>query len=612
MKFKKFLFIFVIAFTIFIAGCSSKASPEKLWNNYIKAMNEKNIEKVAEIYYAKDSTKYVEFLEVNDEELYFDFNSLVSKKFTPMIVNDRYYSAEVLLSIDGSDNIIDLYFVKDVASPWRFISEVDVLSLNASDLGNKPNANYYNSIIKDDGTFQYKYIYSGLAGVEGPNDYAKIVHTNKKQRKVVIPGEIEGVPVAVIGDFAFFDFFRLFSLTFSTSKLEEITLPEGLKIIDHHAFYQTKKLKAIVLPSTLQEVKAYAFASSGLRTLTINVDDELAYEQLAYKNGQDALTIQGNRVGYAGDSVAYTVVGYAPNAVQWSTDNEEVAAFKPNSNTLEFHTAGTVTIKAKYDEELFSTAELEVLPAEEKRVDSTLPSQPLFATYKFSVNKYFYTTEEVTINMPLDTIWSTSDSKVAIAEGGKIKMVGAGTVTIKATASANPELFVSATIHVKDISEKLVVSVYSFDNFTFTGARDMFTGDYIKAVAAGFTESEIEWSSSNEAIATVGRHSGLITARGTGTVTIRARMVSNPNIVSQVSIQVKEPIKGVSFAENSLDRLNNLKEIYIYAINPNSIEFKGVLKLNSDVKIYVPAQNIETYKTVFSDYAKNFIAMAEE
>lgn len=141
----------------------------------------------------------------------------------------------------------------------------------------------------------------------------------------------------------------------------------------------------------------------------------------------------------------------------------------------------------------------------------------------------------------------------------------------------------------------------------------MFKGDYIKLNAEGFAEGEIEWTSDSTTVATVGRYSGVVTAVGTGTTVIRAKRIDNPNIISSVIIEVKTPVKGVTFLENSLDRLHKLKEIYIYSINPNSVTFNGTLKLPADVKIYVPAQNIESYKTKkeFSSYQKNIFPMPE-
>jgi hypothetical protein len=614
MKIKKVLIFVLFAFTILLAGCGADSTPEKLWNRFVKIMNSKDIEAVAEVYYEKGSSKYKNFIENNDPIEYFNFDTIKTKEFVTLIANDRYYQAEVTLTVDNSyENIFEVYFVKDPNTPWRFISEVSVNAFELENLGNKPDSGYYNSIIKDDGQFQYKYVYGGVPGVAGANDYIKIVHPNKNARKIVIPDEIEGAPVTFIGDKAFFDFFKIFStVTFSKSKLEEIVLPNQLKIIDKEAFYQAKKLKSIDLPATVEEVRNYAFASSGLEKIVINVDDEAAYASLAIKEGLDIMTINGEKVVYMGDNIpAYTTTGAAP--VNWSVSDPEVASIT-NIGKLTALKTGTVDIIATstVDSSYFSKATIEIRPKEEKMVASSIPAAP-FQNFKFDINRIFFTGEEFSTNMSLVPIWTTSDPKVAVVEGTKIKMVGAGTVTITATARDNATVKASATIEVKDISEKSVQTVYSYETFKFTNARDMFKGDYIKLNAEGFAEGEIEWTSDSTTVATVGRYSGVVTAVGTGTTVIRAKRIDNPNIISSVIIEVKTPVKGVTFLENSLDRLHKLKEIYIYSINPNSVTFNGTLKLPADVKIYVPAQNIESYKTKkeFSSYQKNIFPMPE-
>src|SRR5690606_28802711 len=102
------------------------------------------------------------------------------------------------------------------------------------------------------------------------------------------------------------------------------------------------------------------------------------------------------------------------------------------------------------------------------------------------------------------TNWSTSNAGVAKVEGNKVVFVGVGTVKITATAQDNASVKAEATVTVKAANEKSVQTVYSYETFNFTGARDMFVGDYIKLVAEGFNESEIEWTTSNAAVATVG------------------------------------------------------------------------------------------------------------
>lgn len=609
MKIRKLLIFVVFAIAIVLSGCGSGSTPEKLWDKYVKAMNTKDIEAVAEVYYPKGSSGYLRFIEENVPEDYFDFNKIATKTFKPLVENERYYKAEITVQVDDFENIFDVYFIRDVNSPWRFISEVDATDYDITKLGNKPDSGYFNNIILNDGSFDYKYIYGTTPGEVSGNDYVKIVHPNKNSKSIVIPDEIDGVPVKQIGDFAFFDYFRIFTVTFSRSKLEEIVLPNQLELIDSYAFYQTKNLKEINLPSTLKEVKNYAFASSGLEKLTINVDDAEAYAKLASKTGVDSMTIRGDRVVFLGDTPApqYSIAGGTRPAVTWETSDETIATINP-AGRLTMLKAGVIEITARVDDEYYTKATVEIKEASEKTQTSTIPAAP-FAGYKFDIKNTFFVGEEFTTNMSLATNWSTSNASVAKVEGNKVVFVGVGTVKITATAQDNASVKAEATVTVKAANEKSVQTVYSYETFNFTGARDMFVGDYIKLVAEGFNESEIEWTTSNAAVATVGRYNGVVTGISAGSVEIRGTRIDDPNISCTVTIQISAPVKGVSFAENALDRLNNIKEIYINSINPYSIEIKGTLKLPATVKIYVPAQNIDTYKKAWATFANNIYPM---
>lgn len=72
--------------------------------------------------------------------------------------------------------------------------------------------------------------------------------------KVVIPAEIDGMPVTVIGDNAFEN----------CREVTEICLPDSLKKIGNMAFGYCSRLKEINLPDSVTEIGAYAFWYCGL------------------------------------------------------------------------------------------------------------------------------------------------------------------------------------------------------------------------------------------------------------------------------------------------------------------------------------------------------------
>lgn len=77
---------------------------------------------------------------------------------------------------------------------------------------------------------------------------------------VVIPAEMEGMPVTVIGNFAFYECRKLVKVTLPDSlegighaafegctSLKEITIPEGVTDLGGNAFYRCRNLRSIVI-----------------------------------------------------------------------------------------------------------------------------------------------------------------------------------------------------------------------------------------------------------------------------------------------------------------------------------------------------------------------------
>lgn len=71
-----------------------------------------------------------------------------------------------------------------------------------------------------------------------------------KSTTVVIPAEIEDMPVKEIGGSAFS----------SCSGLTAVTFPEGLETIDSYAFFDCSGLTALTFPEGLKTIDSYAFS----------------------------------------------------------------------------------------------------------------------------------------------------------------------------------------------------------------------------------------------------------------------------------------------------------------------------------------------------------------
>lgn len=125
------------------------------------------------------------------------------------------------------------------------------------------NANNFWWSKNDDGTIT-------ITGYKGTNE------------TVVIPSEIDGKKVTVIGERAFYEHKNLKHVIISEGvttigdwafesceNLENIQFPEGLKIIKMCAFINCYNLQYINLPNTLEDIGTWAFNSSKLEKIKI-------------------------------------------------------------------------------------------------------------------------------------------------------------------------------------------------------------------------------------------------------------------------------------------------------------------------------------------------------
>lgn len=76
---------------------------------------------------------------------------------------------------------------------------------------------------------------------------------------VVIPGQIDGIPVKAIAESAFRD----------NDSITSVVIPEGVVAIDWEAFYMARNLRSVTLPSTLELIGTGAFNRTAVKSVTI-------------------------------------------------------------------------------------------------------------------------------------------------------------------------------------------------------------------------------------------------------------------------------------------------------------------------------------------------------
>lgn len=87
--------------------------------------------------------------------------------------------------------------------------------------------------------YQYNEEYEGI----------EILEYTGEEKKIIVPETIEGIPVTVIEEYAFF-----------YTDVKKLILPESIKVLKEHAIADCEKLESIVLPKNLIKIEKAAFA----------------------------------------------------------------------------------------------------------------------------------------------------------------------------------------------------------------------------------------------------------------------------------------------------------------------------------------------------------------
>ncbi len=89
--------------------------------------------------------------------------------------------------------------------------------------------------------------------------YVEIVEYVGKESAVTVPDSFMGIPVKLIGQYAFF----------GNETAEKVTLPDSVLVIGHGAFQECKRLKEIDVGSSLEVVSQAAFRDSALEKISL-------------------------------------------------------------------------------------------------------------------------------------------------------------------------------------------------------------------------------------------------------------------------------------------------------------------------------------------------------
>ena len=264
-------------------------------------------------------------------------------------------------------------------------------------------------------------------------------------------------------------------------------------------------------------------------------------EQAAVRLNRSTLSL------FIGDSVALTASG-GDGAYTWNSNNTGIVTVKNGSVTAVGKGSTTITVSSN---------------------GKTASCPVTVQDYEFSLSEAYISmfageSRNLTaVGAPsgVSVSWSSSNSRVATVNGGRVSAVSSGSSTITAQFNQGGRSY-SATCQVNVSETGITLSQYSISNLYVGGTVSL-------NASTSPTGQSISWSSSNSSVATVS-NSGRVSAVGAGNATITAQFVYGGTTYSEsCSVSVIEA--SVRISDSSLSMAVGDSE-YLSAITSPSGE----------------------------------------
>lgn len=434
MKFRKpIILIMVLACLIALFGCNGKDEPSSsLWNNFVSGINAKNHETIASCFYPTSGSAYTAFLANEENFSQYDrissiktlsFDLTTSSDLSSTSVIQLYDSAKVKCEIvyDGTSHNVefDVYMSKTNINPWLFTSVVNLDPLGEEELGNLPDDLWLRNALHVYEDFEYRKAYK-VESTGITYSAASIISYNGKGKEVIIPDEIDGLPVTIIKKFAFAKFGKIFQITYPGSKITKLVIGNNVTQIEDYAFFQSKKLKEVVIPSNVKSIGEYAFSSSKrLSRIIFLVDDSDLYDEEFAKEipstSTSGFSIVGARNMYVGDMIKLEEGN--KRLVTWSVSSSNVASIDADKGIITALASGslTITCASKDDPTNKATVTINVSGCPEKmKVQSSAfeRCKNLKEIYVYAINPNSFSIAGTSFRLP-------SDTKIYVPKGSK-------------------------------------------------------------------------------------------------------------------------------------------------------------------------------------------------
>ncbi|MBO4666972.1 MAG: leucine-rich repeat domain-containing protein [Bacilli bacterium] len=362
----KILSIFILMFCVFtLVACGNEPS-KKLWDKYVKSVNNQDINGVAECFTEPETKARDNFL--TDYADYFNglhslktvkYNETINCSFSNAMNTQAYYLAEVEVLVNGSTTYNITIYSYENNKGLFFCS---YFNFEDGFTGNEPNGYWTDKTYFHTDEFLYKDYPTGAVYIE----------ETKNLRKAVVPAEVDGNKLTTIGEYAFYKYYKMLSFTIPTSKLRELIIEEGVTTIGKYAFYQCNKLNSVVIPESMRYIDRMAFANCSrlerleFQTRTKESGSQLEIESASFgKHNGDELVIKGAHNLQTGE-IIYLNAELGDNTVprvEWSTSSE-VLTVNASTGKIVANKQGRAKVVATLVENRAVTAEVEIVITE--------------------------------------------------------------------------------------------------------------------------------------------------------------------------------------------------------------------------------------------------------
>lgn len=298
----------------------------------------------------------------------------------------------------------------------------------------------------------------------------------------------------------------------------------------------TVDISGLVTANKVGTATITAFNRSSGKKATCTVTVKQPIKSISLSDTSKTLNIDGSYTL----TVKYNPSNASYQKVTWSSSKPNVVSVDKNTGKLTAKKIGTATITAKAADGSNKTAKCSVTV--KRLVKSiSLNRKDLSIKVGNSFDRLKATVNPSNASNP-NTSWSSSNSKVATVDRGKVTTKKVGTATITATAQDGSKKKATCTVNVwQPVTwikmSKTSITLNKGKTFTLTATAYPTYAKY----------RDISWSSSNPSVATV-NSKGKITAIKKGSATIKAK--TKDGYSKTCKVKVTQPVEYITISKS--------------------------------------------------------------